>query len=377
MKGVLSLIFAVFLLTISLCATEVVNSGIVFAGKAGGENNVAKRFPFSWQLSKENSLNKILLDKLSKYSNPNFKILTEDLGSIKRDSVSLAFVVDLEKHYISKLSGFNKFKLEVFVVAEAMFFDFKTKSILASHPFIISYSEICDTRPSQAHIKAIFEKIYGADAFVVESQNLNIFDFFIETLSKINPKRIYSSSIGVSRVNILPETMENVRKMGFGEEDAKEFIATLFSACIYKNFKIPLVPYSYDGSQIFYVMADGYMEADKLTNQLLLQAPKSTYKIDLTLRKLLSQIADERRGIRSYFFGASYLVSVRDIEDEIVFNRTIGQSNSSIYIAGEEKNWPFDAEYTEVLVKLTQSAGKRLKTDQKFGEFPKIIDKCK
>ncbi len=124
-------------------------------------------------------------------------------------------------------------------------------------------------------------------------------------------------------------------------------------------------------------MADGYIEADKLTNQLLLQAPRSTYKIDISLRKLLSKIAEERRGIRTYFFGASYLVSVRDIENEVVFNKTIGKGNSAVYIAGEEKNWPFEAEYIEVLIMLTQSAGERLKTDAKFSGFSEIIEKCR
>lgn len=376
MRSVLLLIFTLFI-THFAGGMEVVNSGIVFAGKAAGENNAAKRFPFSWELAKKNSLNKILADKLSKYNNSNFSILTDDLGSTKRNSASLAFVVDFEKYYISKLSGFEKFKLEIFIVAEAMFFDFKTKSILASHPFIISYSEICDNRPDEAHIRAISERIYGADAFIVNSQNLNIFDFFIETISNINPERVHSSSIGVSKVNILPETIDNVLKMGFREDEAKEFIASLFNAYIYKNFKIPVIPYSYDGSEIFYVMADGYIESDKLTNQLLLQAPRSTYKIDISLRKLLSKIAEERRGIRTYFFGASYLVSVRDIEDEVVFNKTIGKGNSAIYIAGEEKNWPFEAEYIEVLIMLTQSAGERLKTDAKFSGFSEIIEKCR
>lgn len=47
------------------------------------------------------------------------------------------------------------------------------------------------------------------------------------------------------------------------------------------------------------------------------------------------------------------------------------------YIAGEEKNWPFEAEYIEVLIMLTQSAGERLKTDAKFSGFSEIIEKCR
>lgn len=378
MRGALLLVLA--LIAFPACflnGMEVVNSGIVFAGKSAGENSVAKRFPFSWKLTKKNSLNKVLAERLSQYRGSNFSVLTQDLGSIKGDAVSLAFVVDLEKNYVSKLSGFNKYKLEVFIVAEAMFFDFKSKSILASHPFIISYSQICDVPPDEKQIESIFEKIYGRDAFVVGSENLNIFDFFIEVISKITPERMHASSIGVSKVNILPEASDNVQKMGFSQEEAQEFIANLFGAYIYKNFEVPVIPYSYEGSEIFYVMADGYVEADKLTNQLLLHPPRSTYKIDISLRKLLSKIAEENRGIRTYFFGASYRVSVRDIEDEIVFNRTIGKGNSSVYIAGEEKNWPFDAEYMNVLIMLTQSAGQRLKNDEKFSEFPPIIQNCK
>ena len=378
MRGALLLVLA--LLAFPACflnGMEVVNSGIVFAGKSAGENSVAKRFPFSWKLTKKNSLNKVLAERLSQYRGSNFSVLTQDLGSIKGDAVSLAFVVGLEKNYVSKLSGFNKYKLEVFIVAEAMFFDFKSKSILASHPFIISYSQICDVPPDEKQIESIFEKIYGRDAFVVGSENLNIFDFFIEVISKITPERMHASSIGVSKVNILPEASDNVQKMGFSQEEAQEFIANLFGAYIYKNFEVPVIPYSYEGSEIFYVMADGYVEADKLTNQLLLHPPRSTYKIDISLRKLLSKIAEENRGIRTYFFGASYRVSVRDIEDEIVFNRTIGKGNSSVYIAGEEKNWPFDAEYMNVLIMLTQSAGQRLKNDEKFSEFPPIIQNCK
>ncbi len=356
---------------------KLVNAGIVFAGNTAGENNIAKRFPHSFDIVKKNSLNRFLAEKLSKYQNSNFTVSCEDLGSIKDNVASLAFVINFERSYVSKLSGFNKYKLEVFIAAEAMVFDFKNKSILASYPFMISYSEISDIKPNETRVRAITEKIYGKDPFVVDSQNINIFDYFLETISKIDPKRTYTSTIGISKVNILAETENNVRKMGFDDESAKEFIANLFNSYIYKNFKIPVIPYSYEGSEIYYVMADGYMEADKLTNQLLLHAPKSTFKIDVSLRKLLSKIASEHRGIRTYFFGSSYLVSVRDIENSVVFSQKIGKGNSAVYVAGEEHNWPFDAEYMKVLIMLTQSAGDRLKNDPKYSDFNKIIEKCK
>ncbi len=377
MRYVLLFFSLMFFLPLYGTEMKVINSGIVFAGNASGENNIAKRFPFSWNLVKNNYLNKILSEKLSKYNNTNFSIIIEDLGSLKENTISLAFVVNFEKYYISKLANFNKFKLEVFIIAEAMFFDFRSKTILASHPFMISFSEISDTKPTEIRVKEIMEKIYGNSPFIVESQNLNIFDYFIETISNINPKRTYSSTFGISKINILPETVANVRKIGFGDDDAKEFIANLFNAYIYKNFKIPVIPYSYEGSEIYYVMADGYIESGKLSNQLMLHAPKSTYKLDVSLRKLLSKIASEHRGIRTYFFGASYLVEVRDIEDEIIFKNKIGQGDSVVYVAGEENNWPFDAEYMKVLIMLTQSAGERLKSDSKYSEFPKIIEKCR
>ena len=54
MRGALLLVLA--LIAFPACflnGMEVVNSGIVFAGKSAGENSVAKRFPFSWKLTKK------------------------------------------------------------------------------------------------------------------------------------------------------------------------------------------------------------------------------------------------------------------------------------------------------------------------------------
>ena len=363
----------------ALCSDiKLLNAGIAFAGVQSGENNIVKRFPYSSFYAKYNDLNQYLAERISKFKKEGYSFVTEDLGSVRENTVSMAFVVDAEKHFISYIEGINQYKLEVFVAAEILLFDFRTKTILATYPFMVSCSDLFKTKPGEENIQAMYSNIFGKKSCVINGVNINIFDYFFQVLSQIEIKRSYSSTVGITTVDVHSTTESNLRSIGFPDNDsAKTFMVNVFSANLYKNFKTPLVPYSYENSEIFYAMATGYKEADKLSNDLILKTPKSTYKITLKLNTLDYKKEDGRRGINKCIFTGKYDILVHDIENEKLFGKRISSGKSIVLTDLNRDQEMFNTELFYTLILLNQNVAKRLSYESSFKIFKDIMEKCK
>lgn len=381
MKRLLLLIFSSLFFFGNLHAEmKIVNAGIVFAGNQAGNNNVAVRFPHISALLKTNSaeMNQSLIERINSIKKSGYVFDTENFASSKENAISMAFVLNFERVFISKIPMHTDYMLEVFVAAEVMFFDFKTKSILASYPFMISYSKAYKTVPNEAIVRDIFGKIFGKTAFNVAGENLNIFDYFAETVSKISPRRSYALSVGIQKIDVSSEASVGIRGIGFPDDSsAKEFLANMFNSNLYKNFGVPVLPFSYDNSEIYYAMAEGYQDGDKLQNTLQLSVPKPTYKINLELMRLTPELKEQDRGIKTFAFLSNYRISLFGIENESIFSKRIAKVNTTIFTAGAEDKEAFNSELLRTLIELNQSSTKRMSTEAKYSVFKNTILKCK
>lgn len=352
---------------------DIVNAGIVYSTPTGGEEAVAKSFPYSSSIIKANNLNAALKSRLEKISKPGCRIITEDLATSKQNAISIALSIDSERDFTSYISGINQYKLEVIVNASIVLFDFHTKSILASYPFMVSYAKNYKSEPGAAEKMDIFSEIFSA-----QDTSVNVFKYAADMLKDIEIYRSYDSTIGVSNVGFSPEAESSMQALEFDSDSSKIFIASLFNGAVSKNFKVPMLPYSYNGSEIFYVMADGYTNGDKLSNELLLKNPNPTYQINLDLGKLSYRKLRKEGNAFGYGFVSGYEIDVRNISSATIFKKRIALGTSAVYTTQFNGRGMHLAQLFYNLVSLfDKKTAKEIKENDKFEKFLDILEECK
>ena len=365
---------------------KVINAGIAFAGIRGAEGEAMKRqkFPYISAMAQGGDLNKILSEKLEKSkSDLNFEILKsgDRLVGVNEGVASMAFVINFEKTFCVYRSEFKKYHLRIYVGAQALFFDFKTKSILASFPFMIVAQELMKEKPSEEQIAQVYKKIFGRapytvnDGMISDGANLNIFDFFIEKLGDIEPRRHYASTIGVGKFTIN-------RADGYGknipfatDEDCAEFMVNSFNSSVYKKYKIPMVPYSPGGSTLYFQLLEDFRDSDdKLMNELAFEVPHATYKIDLRLSKLYNEYKERSYGKAArYNYFSQYEISL----NETATNKVLIKSKKFGAATRKGGKPIHENEYLRCLIKLNNSLVKEMEDFDGLELLDKTLEKCR
>ena len=363
---------------------DIINSGIAFSSPDGTDQGIAERFPFISGLLKENNLNLYLKDRLESVKKPGCKIITEDLAAENQNAISMVLSIDNEMHKT------NGARAEIFVNASIVFFDFRTKSILASYPFMVSYNRNFMGGPRNADIKGMFKEIFSKTP-----SNINIFDYAAKIIKEIPIYRSYSSTIGVRNVKLSAEAKKSTNEFGLNDEDSKAYIASLFNGSISNTFKIPMIPYS-KGGQILYRMAEGYANENKRYNEIdmILKVPNTTYKIDLDLLKLYYMKGKaEDRGFCSYLFLSGIEVSAYNIENKLLYKRRFANPTAAVFREGgraSDKYADADSSYNKnyrdpkktaqlyfnFIGLFSAKIGEDLKTDSKNKPFVDILGRC-
>jgi|GEM_PF-2670956 len=380
----------IFAVAISMNAQEmkVVYSG--FGYNCTGLEEIAKRFPFTQKLQNEKlklsnnedfNINKFLGDKIEKSYKGNLKI-SRDYASISDGTtISLAFVVDYESVQVSRLVLENKtsYIVDFFICAQAMFYDFTHKRIVASYPCIVAYKDRFNVLPTEQQKYEIIKKMYLDSSFEV-----NIFNQFIKVLNDAKPKRSYESTIGITKVEIGKDSINALPANLKNQELAKEFVASVFNAYFSDQMKMPVLPYSStDGGNIYVLMREyyndvtdhSYVEGDY--SKYSFAVPPPTYKIDLTLEKLASVIAKEEKPQRIYLFGSAIQIRINDIEKKEIFRERFKDGFTEAIVIGDEANWPFGEKYIEALLKTYESSTQKLSEESGYKKIRSQLDKCK
>ncbi len=364
---------------------KVVNAGIAFAGVNGAtaQADMQKKYPYISAVRKSTNLNAILTKKLEK-SDLNFTLLPvgERLVNANESVASLAFVVNFEKTYIKYRPEFGKYHLRVYVGAQALFFDFKTKTILASFPFMIIDQDLMDRKPTENDIINMYAKIFSDKAYEVDSSlfggstNLNIFDYFIERLSDISPKRHYATTIGIGdlKYNAANNEKFNSANIPFASKaEFAEVMANGVNAAIYEEYKVPTVPFSYNSSKLYYQLLQDYEDENgNMINSLAFDAPKSTYKINLNLIRLYrKQISKMSSSIPEHNYFATYDVQlVNTATNQVICTGKIGAASK------RGGNAIHEDEFLRCLVKLNGNFAEYIEDKDALEPLVDTIKKC-
>lgn len=299
----------------------------------------AERYPWSSSLLEVKDgempvLNKALLERVQQFSNNSFFIETQSLGNLgpdARSSVALAFVLDRETVSVEQFG--NEYKLVVELSAQALFFDFKEMSILASYPFVVQYIDVLAQPPSSENVLPIVQKLYLGGVPV------NIFDEFVNKLSAAQLNLDVNRRLQVTHVAISDEAKAYLPEQFAGDPaDLAASLGREFSSALSSNQNIPVLPFA-KGYAIDGVMAMRF--ADQSVFNLTI--PEPDYEIRLDLKKLVKIEYSKTAAGTTYIYGSYVNVNVVEpLSGRSLLDRTIkfGAAKPVSALQTSVDDWP-------------------------------------
>ncbi|HEY4074741.1 MAG TPA: hypothetical protein VGM52_16715 [Herbaspirillum sp.] len=282
-----------------VCSLPVVgaySADIAFAGFAysGDYQSSSQRFPYSKKF--ETSLGAAGINGLLRKALPgvqpvNYKLTSRIEELAGRDqAVAVALVVTNETVTTEQIGAV--YKLFVHVRGQAMFFDFKSKTVLRAYPFSFAYLDALPDAPSESQKVSAISKVY-----LGTGGKAGVLDRFYAALTQATIPDNVSRFVQVSNVIIEDEARTEFPAQ-YGNGVAETWVADTFAEAIAGKMGIPMLPYS-KGYAIGNVMS--LTVADGTVFNLKLPEPDYAFTIDIS--KLRKVVFEEKAAGKSLIYG--------------------------------------------------------------------------
>lgn len=315
-KKNLKFIFAVFALSF---ASLAYSSEVAFAGFAysGDHESIGSRFPYSKRFEVAlgtSGVNGLLQNALTKTQPQAFTIvprLDELIG--KDQAIAVSLVMTNEVVSVEKLG--NVYKLFVQLRGQALFFDFKTKTVLRAYPFSFAYLDAAQAEPTDMQKDAAISQVYlGANG------KSGIIDRFTNTLISASIPTSVPRFVQVTSAVIDAEARSQF-PASYGHGVAETWVADTFGEAIANTMGIPILPFS-KGYAIGNVMSMTVSDGSVFN----LKLPQPDYEFVVNLSQLKKVTYNETAAGKSLIYGA--FASVKLIEP----------LSGHVYLDGQYKN---------------------------------------
>lgn len=280
MKKIIGRFWAICLLLsgVSAGATEVYFAGMAYSGDA---TSIVDRFPYTSQYLRGLEANKVRVGSLiykNLEANPprNFELapLAAQAQLKGRDrAVSVALLLNNEAVSLERFGHFAKFFVQL--RGQALFFDFKSQTVLRAYPISLAYIDVIDHYPSEEEvherIRLLFEGAQGKPG---------LFGRFALAVQQASLPEGVSRFLQVSQVSVAPEALVGLAPALTSTKGAAEtWLADMLSEAISNRAQVPILPYV-KGHALGKVMA--MKIADGGAFNLKLPEPDYTISLDLT-----------------------------------------------------------------------------------------------
>ncbi|MNR88984.1 hypothetical protein D3C72_199380 [compost metagenome] len=288
------LVFFLFLFSLqaSSSATEVAFAGFAYSGDY---KSAAARFPYTKQYDSglgKNGINGGLQKLLPSINPANYTLVARHSELVGRDqAVSVAMVMTNETVSTEQIGQTHK--LFVQLRGQALFFDFKSKTILRAYPFSFAYLDALPETPTEAQKAVAVALVYqGRDG------KPGIYERFAAALKQASIPSKVSRFVQVSNV-ILGDEAKSEFPTLFASDVGETWVADTFGEAISSQVDIPILPYAKGyaiGNVMSMTVADGSVFNLKL--------PKPDYEFTLNLSKLRKILYDEKPAGKSFIYGS-------------------------------------------------------------------------
>ncbi|MDM0232275.1 hypothetical protein [Variovorax arabinosiphilus] len=257
--------------------TPVTLAGLAFSGDAA---SLDQRFPYSRAYEKglEQAGDRAYARIQANIAATPPRHLTIAPGMIEelkgRDqAIVTSLVVNSETVSVEHFGSLRK--LFVLIRAQALFFDFKTMTVVRSYPLSFAYIDVFDREPTKAEVLARVQAVYEGAA-----NKPGIFVRYANVLADATLPSQVPRLLKVSKVSLDPSVMASLPPYLKSEPGmAETWAADIVSEAISTRAGVPLIPYS-QGYAVGNVFAMRVSDGTVFT--LKLPEPDYTIAVDLT-----------------------------------------------------------------------------------------------
>ena len=334
---------------------EVALAGLAFSGDAA---SMAQRFPYSVGYEKALKTSgkpayMMLRDAIAQNPPQQLKLVPQ-IDELKgRDqAIAVALVIGSETVSVEQLAGLHK--LFVLIRAQALFFDFKSMSVIRAYPISFGHIDSFDHPPTADEIRTRVRGVYEGAA-----GKPGIFARFGTTLAKATMPTTTSRYLQVSKISIKPEALSNIPAyLSSTPTVADTWAADLVGEAISTRAGVPVIPYA-KGYAVGNVMSMRISDGDVYN----LKLPKPDYEITVELTRLVKKKYGESAAGASYIYGQVTTVKIEEpVSGKVYMNAELKNGEIKLVPVTQTYVDDFPAFYDAVnglFVKLSEAlAGK-------------------
>lgn len=376
------LMSGMLLWALAFCKDVAALDKIYYAGQSFTSNSssIASNFKFT-----VNSLDTVNTENLNRYvlqgleKNHKYHYTSDALGDSKNAGNATALALSLDSELVSVVKIGSLYKLLYELSAQALYFDFYEKQVLAGYPFTLSYVEVFDQQPTHEDIQRTVNK------FLFEGGQNPLGREFVSVVSKADVPNPSSKRIRVRNVDIEPaaqawlpdvEQVENIKNR-YGHEFGK-YLGT--------NQSISVLPAS-AGTTIGNAMAARFANGDVYQ----LKIPEEDYQIDIVIKGFKKLQASKTNIASVYVYGAFTEIVFKEPLSGKEFFRSpvkLGATKTIPVTQTSTDDW---ASANEALIQLFDEFTKQINSGNKawqlshmgsdqsgaMNDLFKLLEKCK
>ena len=298
----------------SAYSSEVTFAGIAYSGDS---STINARFPYSKKYEQtlgSNGINTILQNTLLTVQPKNIKIIPRIDELLGRDQAIAVALVMTNEVVSTELIG-KTYKLFVQLRGEAVFFDFKSKTVLRIYPFSFAYLDAMPEQPTDSQKLDSIQTVY-----LGKNGKSGIIERFNNALINATIPNSVTRYVQVVNVQISEEARPKFSE-AYGKGVAETWVADTFSEAIANKMEMSILPYS-KGYAIGNVMAMTISNGEVHT----LTLPKPDYEFKINITNLRKVIFEETAAGKSLIYGSYATLSLEE------------PLSGTLYLNGDYKN---------------------------------------
>lgn len=311
--------------TVMLCAfltqhafAEVPQVALASVAFSGGDSSVDQRFPFSQRYIKELRQAGDLVDNrmrsaIAQTPPQNIQLLPGQIDDLKGRDQALVTSLVVTSETVSVESFGALRKLFVLIRGQALFFDFKSMTVIRAYPLSFAYIDVLDHQPSDAEVLQRVKQVYeGAQG------KPGIFARYAGVLAKATVPSQVPRFLKVTKVNLQPDVMNSLPAYLKDSPDvAQTWAADLVGEAISTRVGVPIIPYI-EGQAVGRVMKVQISDGDVYT----LKLPPPDYEITVDFSGLKKVKYSEGAAGASYIYGSFATIKIEEPQLGAVYLNT-------------------------------------------------------
>ncbi len=266
------------------------------------------------------AINAAILAGFKRSPPETLNIRIEDLATLDGSTSALALAASIDRETVVVEKVGSRYKILAEISANALFFDFREKMVLASRPLTFQRIDITDSPPDKAQIREVVRHLLAAatdDAFVSN---------FVNTVRTTRIPQVASRRLQVTTVELDEVSLAALAGPGRSKDMLQQTLANELTKIIGDRERISLLPYQ-KGQAIGGAMSARFADG----KVYMLTIPKPDYAITVKVGPVKTKQVQQTAVAINTLYGAYFNIAVTEpLSGKSYFNRDLRQGSTRV-----------------------------------------------